>query len=455
MSVRSSCDVAVIGGGLSGLSAAVSLAAEGKRIILFEQRQHPGGRTNSFIDETTGDVVDNGQHLMMGCYHETRSYLNSIGSAHLATLQPSLHIDFVDPAKGSSTLESSSLPSPFHVLTGLLRLSHMSVFDRLRLLRVGKELLRTSHEKEKLLDSLTVDEWLTGLGQTDETKKYLWDTIAIGTLNDHPTKVSALLFFRVLRAAFVGTKDDSCLLIPRVGLSELLVEPAVRFLTDRHSEIRTGVRVQSLSVDGDRIRNLHTAAGDVVEAEAFVLAIPYFDLPGILPDEMIVPSAPLFVSTPILSINLWFDRQVFDKEFVAVLGSTIQWIFNRNLLCTSPGTGGENSQHLSLVISGAEEYVEFDKESIVQIALEDLRRILPAMNGATLVRSIVIKEKRATFTPKPGLEMVRPDTRTKLKNLFLAGDWTNTGLPATIEGAVMSGRKAAISVQQPARRSET
>ncbi len=445
MSVRSSCDVAVIGGGLSGLSAAVSLAAEGKRIILFEQRQHPGGRTNSFIDETTGDVVDNGQHLMMGCYHETRSYLNSIGSAHLATLQPSLHIDFVDPAKGNSTLESSALPSPFHVLTGLLRLSHLSPLDRLRLLRVGKELLRTSGEKERLLDSLTVDEWLTGLGQTEETKKYLWDTIAIGTLNDHPQKVSALLFFRVLRAAFVGTRDDSCLLIPRVGLSELLVDPAAGFLTNHGSEIRTGVRVQSLSVDGDRVRNLHTAAGDVVEAKCFIHAIPYFDLPGMLPDEMIVPTAPLFTSTPIVSINLWFDCQVFDKEFVAVLSSRIQWIFNRNLLCNTPGTGVGNLQHLSLVISGAEEYVDFDKESIVQLALEDLRRVLPLVNGATLVRSLVVKEKRATFSPRPGLELVRPDTRTKLRNLFLAGDWTNTGLPATIEGAVISGRKAAAA----------
>ncbi len=446
MSARSTYDVIIVGGGLSGLNAAVSLASKGKRILLLEQRQYLGGRTHSFTDETTGDVVDNGQHLMMGCYKETRLYLQTVGSEHLASLQPSLRIDFVDPAKGSSTLESSPLPAPFHVLAGLLRLTHLSPLNRLRILRVGKELLRTSTEKERLLDSLTVDEWLTGLGQTEESKNYLWNTIAIGTLNDHPKKVSALLFFRVLRAAFMGTREDSCLLIPKVGLSTLLVNPAVDFLSKHPGEIRTGTRVHTMTVDHDRVRNLHTAAGDVFEAEFFVLAAPYFDLPMMLPDDLIVPSLPLFISTPIVSINLWFDREVFEKEFTAVLNSTIQWIFNRTRICTSRHSDTGKTQHLSLVISGAEDFVEFDKESIVQIAMNDLRRILSRVNDATLVHSLVVKEKRATFSPRPGMELVRPDTRTKLQNLFLAGDWTNTGYPATIEGAVISGRKAAEAV---------
>ncbi len=436
-------DSVIVGGGLSGLSAAVGLSSRGKRVLLVEQRHHLGGRTHSFTDETTGDVVDNGQHLMMGCYHETRRYLAAIGSAHLAILQPLLHIDFVDPLKGDSSLTASTLPPPFHVLGGLMRMSHLSFPDRLRLMRVGKELLRTSAEKERLLDSLTVDEWLSTLGQSKNTKTYLWDTIAIGSLNDHPARVSALLFFRVLRAAFMGTREDSSLLIPNVGLSTLLIDPAADFVIRHNGSVRTGVRIDEPVIRNDRVVGLRTASGEMLEAPSFILAVPFFDLASIIPDELIAPGIPLFVATPIVSINLWFDRQVFPHEFAAVLNSDIQWIFNRSRLCRMPEERKENGQHLSLVISGAQEYVEFSKEHIVEIVMNDLRRVLPAVDSASLVHSLVIKERRATFSPRPGMESNRPDTRTRFANVFLAGDWTNTGLPATIEGAVMSGRKAA------------
>jgi squalene-associated FAD-dependent desaturase len=436
-------DTIVIGGGLSGLSAAVELSSDGKKVLLLEQRQHLGGRTHSFLDDATGDIVDNGQHLMMGCYKETRKYLRTIGSEHLATLQPSLHIDFVDPLKGRSKLVASSLPAPMHVLAGLLRLTNLSLLDRLRVLRVGLELLRTSVEKERLLDSLTVDEWLSTLGQSTENKTYLWDTIAIGSLNDHPRKVSALLFFRVLRAAFMGTREDSCLLIPRVGLSTLLIDPAAEFITRHGGEIRTGSRVHTMDVKNDRVKSIHTAAGEMLEADSYIQAVPFFDLPSMLTDDLIVPSLPLFVSTPIVSINLWLDREVFDGEFAAVLNSNIQWVFNRSKLCKSAASHETKTQHLSLVISGAEDFIELDKQSIVQLALNDLTRVFPGANDAVVIHSLVIKERRATFSPKPGMEPIRPDTKTKLDNLFLAGDWTNTGYPATIEGAVLSGRKAA------------
>jgi uncharacterized protein with NAD-binding domain and iron-sulfur cluster len=229
-------------------------------------------------------------------------------------------------------------------------------------------------------------------------------------------------------------------------LSTLLVDPAVKFVANHGGQVRTGTRVHAMTIRDDRVVSVHTASGELIEAASFIQAVPYFDLPMMLPDDLIVPSVPLFVSTPIVSINLWFDHEVFAKEFAAVLNSNIQWIFNRTRMCRREQTADLKSQHLSLVISGAEDYVDFDKESIVQIALNDLRRVVPAVNGAKLLHSLVVKEKRATFSPRPGLELVRPDTKTKVRNLFLAGDWTNTGYPATIEGAVMSGKKAAEAV---------
>jgi hydroxysqualene dehydroxylase len=438
-------DTIIVGGGLSGLSAAVELSSKGKKVLLLEQRQYLGGRTHSFVDDTTGDIVDNGQHLLMGCYKETRRYLHTIGSEHLAFLQPSLRIEFVDPVKGSSTLACSSLPSPFHVLSGLLRLDSLSFFDRLRLLRVGIELMHSSIEKERILDSMNVDEWLSSLGQSPENKKYLWDIIAIGSLNDHPRKISALLFFRVLRAAFMGSQEDSCILIPKVGLSELLVDPAIECITSHGGEIRTACRIHSVEISNNHVVSIHTSAGERLEANAYISAIPFFDLPFVLSDDLIVPSLPLFISTPILSINLWFDREVFSGEFAAVLNSNIQWIFNRSKLLKSAVKGSER-QHLSLVISGAEEYIEYSKDNIVQLALDDLKQVFPSTVNAKLLHSLVIKERRATFSPRPGLEPSRPDTNTKLDNLYLAGDWTNTGLPSTIEGAVMSGRRAADAI---------
>ncbi len=439
-------DTSVVGGGLSGLSAAIELSSRGNCVLLAEQRRHLGGRTHSFIDETTGDIVDNGQHLMMGCYHGTRRYLQTIGSMHLTTLQPLLHIDFVDPLNGSSSLTASTLPPPLHIFGGLMRMSHLSLPDRLRLVRVGKELLRTSVEKERLLDSFTVDEWLSSLGQSQNTKKYLWDTIAIGSLNDDPSHVSALPFFKVLRAAFMGTREDSSLLIPNVGLSALLVDPAVEFINQRGGMTRTGVRIDKAVLHNDRVVALRAASGEMLEAPSFIFAVPFFDLSSIIPDELIAPGIPLFVSAPIVSINLWFNREVFQQEFAAVFNSDIQWIFNRSRICKTPATTQGGHQHLSMVISGAEDYVDFRKEHIVEIAMNDLRRVLPAIDKARLVHSLVIKERRATFSPRPGMGPHRPDTRTRFSNVFLAGDWTNTGLPATIEGAVLSGRRAAEAV---------
>ncbi|MGH2569280.1 MAG: hydroxysqualene dehydroxylase HpnE [Bacteroidota bacterium] len=459
-------DVIVIGGGLSGLSAAVDLVSRGSRVLLLEQRPFLGGRTYSFVDETTGDVVDNGQHLLMGCYRETRRFLKVIGSDDLATLQPNLQIDFLYPDKGRAALSCPPLPAPFHVLAGLLNLRTLPLRDRLKLLRVGMELLFRSSAHEERLRKITVDEWLTQLGQTDLNKKYLWDIIAIGTLNDNPTTVSALLFYRVLRAAFVGAREDSCLLVPRVGLSELLVNPAVRFIRSHGGEVRVGVEVEEILIRERRVSGIRAGDGSVVQASAYISAVPYYALPELVtklrgsstPEHQNSSGVPApttsgtgqlpqnfdylkaFESSPIITIHLWLDRPVIEQEFAAILDARVQWIFNRSDILGRRSSAGR--QYLSLVISGAAEYVAMEKEQLVAIAIEDLRRVLPGAESASVVHSLVIKEKRATFSPTPEVEPLRPSTDTAFENLFLAGDWTDTGLPATIEGAVRSGFRA-------------
>lgn len=439
-------DCIIIGGGLSGLTAAVDLSSRGISVLLLEQRPHLGGRTYSFVDETTGDTVDNGQHLMMGCYHATRWLMDTIGSSGLAELQSHLHIDFLHPEKGHSFLHCPSLPSPLHLLAGMMNLRSLSLADRWKLLKVGLEIRKRPEEIESKIAHLSVHQWLDGLGQSEENKKYLWDIIAIGSLNDDPKQVSALLFYRVLRSAFSGGRENSSLLIPRVGLTQLFAEPCEAFIRSHAGEVLLNCGVDESLFDGNRLRGVRTSDGQIREASAFISAVPWY------------AASPLFSNasggrgwnlnghlqaSPIVTINLWFDRTVMEQKFAALLDSRIHWVFNKSEIY---GSGDSSRQYLSLVISGAASLMNTSNDELVKGAVKDLAKVFPEVREARLMHSLVVKEKRATFSPRPDVEAHRPASKTKYENLFLAGDWTDTGYPATIEGAVLSGRKAAEAV---------
>jgi zeta-carotene desaturase len=439
-------DVIVIGGGLSGLSTAVDLASRGLSVLVLERSQHLGGRAYSFADEQTGEEIDNGQHLMMGCYHETRWLLRTIGSDHLATLQPNLHIDFRHPQRGTASLDCPSLPGPFHLLAGLLKLKTLSFTDRLKLLRIGLAIHKHSESIEPSIAALTVHQWLDSLGQPEENKKYLWDILAVGSLNGDPKVVSALLFYRVLRAAFLGGKENSSLLIPKAGLSRLFDEPALRYLQSKRGEVLVGCAVDELVSQGSRVKSVRCSDGLKHEAKAFVCAVPWYAVSNLLPaNEPARRAAERMTASAILSIDLWFDRPVMGEDFVALLDSRVQWVFNRSKIF---GASSASGQCLALTVSGADGLIDKDARELVALAVEDLRRVFPRVGTATVVHSVVLKERRATFSQRPDIEPLRPYSRTSLENLFLAGDWTNTGYPATIEGAVMSGRKAAAHVSE-------
>jgi hydroxysqualene dehydroxylase len=434
-------DVIIIGGGLSGLSAAVDLSARGCSVLVLERSQHLGGRAYSFVDGKTGEEIDNGQHLMMGCYHQTRWLLETIGSDHLAILQPNLHIDFFHPERGFASLHCPTLPGPFHLLAGLLGLKTLSFGERLRLLRIGLEIHKHPENVEPALAKLTVRQWLVSLGQSEESMKCLWDVIAVGSLNGNPEEVSAVLFYRVLRAAFLGGRENSSLLIPKAGLSALFDRPAVRFIQSNKGNVVIGSPVDKLILDGSIVTGVRTSDGVHHSARSFVSAVPWYAISGLLPGtEAVVPAAQTMTPSGILSIHLWFDVTVMDKDFVALLGSWVQWVFNRSKI---HGRTLSSGQWLSVTISGADRFMDKEAQEIVALAVENLKSVCPRVAASTIIHSVVIKEKRATFAQRPEGEALRPSHTTSYNNLFLAGDWTNTGYPATIEGAVMSGRTAA------------
>jgi zeta-carotene desaturase len=434
-------DVVVIGGGVSGLTAAVDLSSHGFSVLVVEQKQYCGGRTHSFIDKKTGDEVDNGQHLMMGCYRSTLRFLSTIGSLSNVTIQERLSVTFRHAERGPFLLQAVSLPAPLNVLVGLLRLKSLTFLQRVSLLRVGAALFFAQPGTDIRLQSMTVAEWLDRLRQPEENKKYLWDIIAIGTLNDSPTVVSATLFVKVLQSAFFGRRMNSSMVIPRKGLSGVLVDGAKEFLTRHNGAVMTNTAVDRVRTRDGAVVGVVLSSGKTVAARAVVSTVPYFDVAKIFRtvtdrEGLDLPVIGRFVSSAIVTVHLWFDVHFMEEEFVALIDSPVHWIFNKSKIY---GKKEEGLCYLSLVISGARSFVERKKEEIVVLALSELKRFYPQSAEAKLVHSLVIKEKRATFSPRVGTENFRPSHVTSVKNLFLAGDWTDTKLPATIEGAAQSG----------------
>ena len=440
-------DILIIGGGVAGLAAAVDCSSRGLSVLLVEQKPRLGGRTYSFIHQETGDEVDNGQHLMMGCYHSTLKFLRLINRLDRVTIQKNLSITFRRTNQGASTLSAVNLPAPLNVLVGLLRLKTLTISERLSLLRVGLELIIKNPDTNKHLQSITVAQWLDEMKQPSANRKYLWDIIAIGALNDVTDKISAALFVKVLKSAFFGKRRNSSIVIPNSGLSSVLIDGAEEFILQHKGKILLNTSTAQVEYFNSKIQNVHLDNGEIVTPKAVISAVPYFDIPKVFenPEKFGLKNLNKLVSSPIISIHVWFDVHFMEEEFVALIDSSIHWVFNKSKIY---GKHHERLMYLALVISGAHELIEKDKEELVQMAHKELQRFYPTASVAAIVHSLVIKEKRATFSPMVATEQYRPTHKTSIENLFLAGDWTDTKLPATIEGGVQSGLACGELVKQ-------
>ncbi len=437
--------IVIIGGGFAGLAAGVDLAEAGKQVLLLERRGFLGGRAYSFTDKTTGDVIDNGQHLMMGCYHATFDFLGKIGASHKLKYQPNPQVDFLHEREGAASFKCPPLPAPLHLLAGLAGLETIGWRERLGALRVGLELKRLNGDRAQLAD-ITVREWLTRLGQSERIQQRFWDVMALATLNESPAVASADMFARVLDQAFLHSKRDSAMVISKVGLSDLYTEDARRFIEARGGEIRVNAEVAEIGFEGNRARGVRLRDGEWIEADAVVSAVPYFALRRMLAPDVISThdcfrSLDEFKSSPIVSVNLWYELPVTDLEFVGLLDSEIEWVFNKNALGAQASPPAGTRQHLALVISGAHNAARLSKEELISLATEEMKRFFPAARQQHPVHAFVVREHDATISHTVGLARLRPPQRTDFENFYLAGDWTATGLPATIEGAVWSGQQ--------------
>jgi squalene-associated FAD-dependent desaturase len=429
-----SIDVVVIGGGFAGLSAATALAEQGVGVLVLEARPTLGGRATAFIDPGTSERVDNGQHVLVGGYHETFAFLRRLNTAADVYVQRDLHIDVIDREGRVSTLKCPPLPPPLHLLGGVIGWKGIGWRDRAALIHMR-------HVDEGPA-SETVRQWLVRHRQTPRLIELLWEPLAVAALNQSIDEASGAAFAGVVRRMFTNDRRDCALALPLKALDELYAIPAREYIERAGGAVRVNApaRVTCNGRMTVRVRD------ERLQPTAVICATAWYALPAVFPDrpaplETILRAAESTEASPIVTVNFWFDRPVTTHSFVGLPGRAMQWVFDKRALL------GDASSHLSLVSSGATALVGQTNQELVDLALGELTVAFPAVAGAQLRRAVVVREKRATFSVAPG-QPQRPHVETPLPEVFLAGDWIDTGLPATIESAVVSGHRAAAAVSR-------
>ena len=415
----------VVGGGFAGLSAAVYLSKNSFQVDLIEASPRPGGRAYSFQEKSTDTVIDNGQHILMGCYDETLKFIKIIGADKNLAYQKNLEVNFLKKDFKEITLKSAGSFYPFNLIFGLLKFEALNFSERLTLLRL---LLKLPFLVSQKFSKLTVYDWLVKENQNENIRKSFWDIIAIGALNTSTKKASAKVFVEVLKRIFLKGNFAATIILPKKGLSETYCENALEYLTSRGSKIIFSETVDEIEIEKNYVKRVTTSKSIYYDYDYIIFAVPHFSLMKIINDESILPSINFKYST-IVNIHIWLKENKLDKPFYGLIDSPVHWVFNK-------GT------HLNLVISDANYLAEKSNDEIFDMAAVELKKFL-RIEREMIIEFRVIKEKRATFISSNELNHKRPSQKTKIKNLVLAGDWVDTGLPSTIESAVKSGRAAA------------
>lgn len=441
--------VAVLGGGLAGLSAARSLIDTGFDVTLVEKRPFLGGRAFSFYSRDADMEVDNGQHVFMGCCTYYIDFLRAINAHGDAVLQDSLRAEVVlGGVRG--TLSSFPALGPFHLVPSFMRYPHIGASDKFRaLFGLLKASLTNRRKSVESLDSQTFYDWLKSNHQSERAIENLWNLIILPTLNDDVRSVNADMALMVVQQGLLKKPRDAAIGYARVGLGSIADIRGRRFIEDCGGSVIQGKTVRSLLFDGDVVGGAQLSDGTTLQADAYVSALPYGTLLDLLPPRL--ATDPFFeqiaglTSAPIVNLHLWYDRQVMRDAFIAFLESPIQWVFNRSLI---QGNLNSSGQYVCISLSGAWDFINRPKRDLEEMFEEEMRRVFPLARDAIVQKRLIIKQPNATFRCVPGIASRRPSQVTPIDNLFLAGDWTSTDWPSTMEGAVRSGVYAARALSE-------
>lgn len=429
--------VHIIGGGLAGLSAAVALAPRGYRVTILESRNRLGGRASSFIDPVTGQVIDNCQHVSMGCCTAFSRFCKTVGIDKYLEPQPTLY--FMTPDRRICRFRADPLPAPLHLARAFLSAHFLSWKEKAQI-AAGLARLRSQRTDD---DPPFID-WLRRHRQTLRAIDRFWGLVLVSALNETVDRVGLKYARKVFVDGFLTSRAGHVVYVPRVPLARLYGEELQSWLHAHGVEVRLNCGVREFDMIGAKLRQVFTRTGATVAADAFISAVPFERLLDLLPAE-IVESHDMFQAlkglehSPITSVHLWYDRPVLNLPHVVLVDCTGQWLFNRGEM-----TPGEH--YLQVVVSAARTVRGLGHDEIQQRIADELASLFPAAASARLIRCRTVTEQAATFSAVPGVDQLRPEPVTPIDNLFLAGDWTATGWPATMEGAVRSGIQAADAV---------
>lgn len=436
--------VNVIGGGLAGLSAALALAEAGVRVRLFEKRPYFGGRATSYA-LPDGSHIDNCQHVTLGCCTNLADFYRRVRAE--SKIRHYDRLFFADRAGRVSSIYSAFLPPPFHMTLSFLRFRALAYRDKQAIAR-GLLLIARSGGSPADAGGATMLDWLRRNGQTEEAITRFWRVVLVSALDEELDRTDARYGIDVFWKAFLASRRGYVLGIPSVPLGDLYA--GCRIAIEREGgEVRSRAAVRGIRVAEGKFHSLQLDDGAEVRADACICAVPHDSFLGLLPPEILQRDASLanisrLRTSPITGVHLWFDRTVLDKPFLTLLDHTVQWIFNKSLLYSSAAAPEKSAgQYLQLVISASYDLIPRSRQEIIDLCIKELHEVLPLAREAKLEKATVVKEVNATFSPEPGSDAFRPPQQTSIPGLFLAGDWTRTGWPATMEGAVRSGYLAA------------
>jgi squalene-associated FAD-dependent desaturase len=429
--------VVVIGGGLAGITAAIDLRAAGCEVLLLEARPRLGGAASSY---QRGELtIDNGQHVILRCCDQYKELLARLGVEGQVAFQPRFDVTVLAPGGRVARLRRSGLPSPLHMTGALLRYRMLSLPQRLAVARAALA-MRFMNPSDRALDTSGLGQWLSAHGQGERARRELWDLFIVSALNIAGDDASLQLAATVIKTALLGTKDAADIGVATVPLGALHGQATADLLAELGARVRMNAKVAAVRPKAGGFDVELSQDGEVVFADSLVLAVPAAQASKLAADAGVSDASRWdgLGASPIVNVHVIYDRQVTDLPFVAAVDSPVQWVFDKTKIASLKA-----GQYLAVSLSAADSYVDVPSAELRDKFLPELERLFPAAARAQVTDCFVTRERRATFRQAPGCGALRPGAATCVSGLVLAGSWTDTGWPDTMEGAVRSGHNAA------------
>jgi squalene-associated FAD-dependent desaturase len=429
--------VLILGAGLAGLAATQALAGQGYRVTLVESRQRLGGRASSFTDATTGQLIDVCQHVSMGCCTNFDHFCREIGIASLLAPQPVLF--FMTPDGRVSRFGADRCPAPFHLAGSFLGAHYLTWTEKVRI-AWGLVRLKLAHDR----NDPPFGEWLRQHGQTPRTIERFWGLVLTSALNETPDRIGLRYARKVFVDGFLRHRRGFEVQLPTVPLGRLYGDELQQWLARHQVEVRTGWSARRFRLSGQEVVGIEARDGETLSADWYLSTVPFDRLLDLLSAD-VIEDHPIFANlrnletSPITSVHVWYNRPITDLPHIVLVDCIGQWVFNRGEV--RPG-----EHYIQVVVSAARQFRDLGHAEVERRIRDELGRLLPAATEDAFLRARVVTEHSATFSVVPGVDRWRPAQETPFDNLLVAGDWTATGWPATMEGAVRSGYLAASAL---------